>query len=89
MTGTRYSSDSKNGLITSSFDGVTALFHRRSGITHVVMEPVPEILDALCDGPLDLPALLNALNVDDHADNRAALQARVDELIASGLVFTS
>ncbi len=76
-----------DGLLTSvPLDGLTALFHRPSAATHVVTEPLPEILAALADRPLDLAALMLRLDVPDDADNRAALSARLDELIESGLV---
>ena len=67
--------------------GLAAVFHRASGVTHLVTEPVPELLAALA-GPATLPELMARLIRDyDLADpDRAALAARLDELVAAGLV---
>ncbi|HVJ03971.1 MAG TPA: HPr-rel-A system PqqD family peptide chaperone [Sphingomonas sp.] len=69
-------------------DALTLIYHRASGITHVVDAPVPEILDALADGPLSGEALLAALAERfDLADpDPLALAVRLDELAAAGLV---
>lgn len=69
-------------------DALTLIYHRASGITHLVDSPVPELLDLLAGEQLTLDQLLNALTerfdlVDPDA---AALAARLDELVASGLV---
>lgn len=70
-------------------DGLIALYHARSGMTHLVAEPVPQILDALRDGPCD-PATLEtrlATRFDlEGADGAATLRAHLDELAALGLV---
>ncbi len=67
-------------------DGLTVLYHRPSATTHIVSEPVPEILAALASGPLDAGRLMAKLDVDDSGDNRAAIEARLVELTESGLV---
>ena len=69
-------------------DALTLIYHRASGITHLVDSPVPELLDLLAGEPLTLDQLAVALTerfdlVDPDA---AALAARIDELVASGLV---
>lgn len=72
-----------------ALDGLTAVYHRASGATHVVGEPVPEILAALGDEALTLDQLLARLQGDyDIADDGGvtALRARLDELVALGLV---
>lgn len=71
-------------------DSLTLVYHRASGITHVVDAPVPEILEALAE-PMDMPALLAALDARyDLVDaDPAALTARLDELAAVGLVERS
>ncbi len=71
-----------------ALDGLTALYHRASGATHVVGEPVPEILAALGDEALTIDQLLGRLQGDyDIADDGGvALSARLDELVALGLV---
>lgn len=77
----QYSAAAPETLIAVDFGDVTALYHRASAQTHVVIEPVPELL-ALLATPRSLDALLDALGSDD----RAALSARLDELEAIGLV---
>jgi PqqD family protein of HPr-rel-A system len=80
-----YHVDPPDTLRIVPLDSLTAIFHRRSGQTHVVAEPIPEILGALRDGPADIATL--AARLDLTADDEAALTARLDELIQSGLVF--
>ena len=85
----RYRAPPADALIAVTLDALTALFHRPSGITHLVAAPVPEILATLRE-PMTLDELLAALARDyDLADpDPAALGARMDELVASGLVST-
>lgn len=68
-------------------DGLSLVYHRASGITHVLASPAPEILAALA-APLSLDDLLARLGADfDLIDGgREALVARLDELVAAGLV---
>ncbi len=82
----RYAAEPRKGLVSVPLDSLTALYHRRSGQTHLVATPVPEILDALAIEPLDPRALLSALGIDDDEEARSLLQARLDELMDSGLV---
>ena len=69
-------------------DALTLIYHRASGITHVVDAPVPEILEALSQEPLSVDALLARLARDyDLIDaDPMALAVRLDELAAAGLV---
>ncbi len=72
-------------------DSFVALYHRASGITHLLAAPAPEILAALGEAGLTRGALLARLAADyalDDADE-AALLARLDELVATGLVSTA
>ncbi len=76
------------GLLIAPLDEFTAVYHRASGITHLLTEPAPQILAVLGEGGLSLDALLDRLGHDydlEDAD-RAALAARLDELIEAGLV---
>jgi PqqD family protein of HPr-rel-A system len=72
-----------------ALDGLSAIYHRASGATHVVAEPVPQILAALGVDTLTLAALLARLKVAyDLADDSApVLIDRLDELVALGLVM--
>lgn len=69
-------------------DALTLVYHRTSGITHIVDAPVPEILDMLAAESLSLDVLLARLSEEfDLADaDPMALAARLDELAAVGLV---
>jgi PqqD family protein of HPr-rel-A system len=84
----RYRAAPAGALRAVELDGLTILYHRASGITHVVAPPVPEILAALAGEGLTLEALLAAL-ARDYAlvdADAAALAARLEELVAAGLV---
>ena len=69
-------------------DALTLIYHRASGITHVVDSPVPEILETLAGEPLGVPDLLARLGerFDLTDADPAALTARLDELATAGLV---
>ena len=79
------------GLLIAPLDEFTAVYHRASGITHLLTEPAPQILAVLGEGASSLDALLGRLASDydlEDADS-AALAARLDELIEAGLVERS
>lgn len=84
----RYRAPADAALLTAELDAFTAVFHRPSGITHLLVSPAPEIVALLADTPLDLDTLLVRLGeCYDLADaSRDALAARLDELVAAGLV---
>ncbi|MEA1085525.1 MAG: HPr-rel-A system PqqD family peptide chaperone [Sphingomonas sp.] len=84
----RYRAPADAALLTAELDAFTAVFHRPSGITHLLVSPAPEIVALLADTPLDLDTLLVRLGERyDLADaSRDALAARLDELVAAGLV---
>ncbi|MDB5699834.1 MAG: HPr-rel-A system PqqD family peptide chaperone [Sphingomonadales bacterium] len=84
----RYRADPPALLQIVPLDSLTAIYHRRSGQTHLVAEPVPEILAALGEGG-DLTDILAQLGLQDAPDAREALAARLDEMIATGLVTAS
>jgi PqqD family protein of HPr-rel-A system len=72
-------------------DTFTAIYHRASGITHLVAPPAPEILTALGASGLTMAGLIARLTQDyDLLDaDETALAARLDELVAAGLVSTA
>nr|WP_276589533.1 HPr-rel-A system PqqD family peptide chaperone [Sphingomonas sp. GM_Shp_2] len=74
--------------MTAPLDPFVAVFHRASGITHLLTEPAPEILAMLYPDPLTAAALLDRLAAAyDLADgDRETLVERLDELVATGLV---
>ncbi|WP_404338065.1 HPr-rel-A system PqqD family peptide chaperone [Sphingomonas sp. MMS12-HWE2-04] len=83
----RYRAAAPQALRIVPLDALTLIYHRASGITHIVDSPAPEILDAL-DEPLTLDALLARLaarfELVDAAPELLAL--RLGELVDAGLV---
>ncbi|MDH4742943.1 HPr-rel-A system PqqD family peptide chaperone [Sphingomonas sp. CBMAI 2297] len=69
-------------------DALTLIYHRASGITHVVDAPVPEMLEALAADELTVDQLLARLaeRYDLLDADPAALAMRLDELVQAGLV---
>ena len=70
-------------------EGLTLLFDARSGMTHIVAPPAPQILEALREGPGDARAILDrigALYEVEDGDDAGAIEARLAELEAAGLV---
>jgi PqqD family protein of HPr-rel-A system len=88
MSGPTYISDAEGCRIVE-LEGLTLLFHERSGVTHILAPPSPQILEALATGSADARALLERLRARfdfDEAEGEAALAARLAELEAAGLV---
>ena len=87
MSGPRYVAVAAEALLYVPLDGLTAVFHRASGGTHLLASPAPEILDALAV-PATISELLARLAAAyDLGDTDApGLAARLDELVAIGLV---
>ncbi|MBK8373917.1 MAG: HPr-rel-A system PqqD family peptide chaperone [Sphingomonadales bacterium] len=77
-------------MLVEPLDGLTLIYHRRSGVTHMVVEPVPQILAAMGEDALTLDQLLTRLSKDfdlgDAVEAKAVLAARIDELVDLGLV---
>lgn len=84
---TRYRAAAPDTLRIVPLDALTLIHHRASGITHIVDAPVPEILTALAV-PITADALLDRLRREHDLayPDPAALAARLDELVAAGLV---
>ena len=88
MPDLRFRAAPPDTVLVEQLDVLTAVYHRASGITHLLAEPAPEIMAALANGPLTLMALLARLGEAyalGDADERA-LAARLDELVVAGLV---
>ncbi len=83
-----YRAPAEGGLLIAPLDEFTAVYHRASGITHLLTEPAPQILAALGTDGASLDTLLDRLGRDyELADGtREALAARLDELVDSGIV---
>ncbi len=70
-------------------DAMTLIYQRRSGITHIVAEPVPEILTAMGGDSLDAAEVATRLAAQfdlETADAEAIVASRLEELAALGLV---
>ncbi len=83
----RFVAASPDALRIEPLDTLTAVYHRPSGITHIVDSPVPELLAAL-DEPRTLNDLLAHLATEYDlidADPNALIE-RLVELEAAGLV---
>ena len=84
----RFRADPPAALIAEPLDAFTAVFHRPSGGTHLLVSPAPEILEVLGQEALSLDALLARLATEYAlADaDPAVLAGRVAELVEAGLV---
>ena len=87
MADPRVIADAPDRLKAVPLDGLTAIFHRPSGITHLLAPPAPQILEALAANAADAGELLARIgerfDIEGGAD---ALAARLAELEAAGLV---
>jgi PqqD family protein of HPr-rel-A system len=84
-----YAADPPGACRTVELEGLTLLYHRRSGMTHILAPPAPQILDALADGPATAEEIAGRIGERfelDDADAPAAVSARLAELEAAGLV---
>lgn len=83
----RYIAAHPDSLRVVELDSLTAIYHRTSGITHLVDAPVPQIVAAL-RVPMTVDDLLARLAADFELGdpNVAALADRLAELDAVGLV---
>ncbi len=85
-----YRAEASDQIICAALGAIDALYHRRSGETHLVAAPVPQILDALGEGPTTIDGLIARLaarfDLDAEEDMVAALEQRLAELIGLGLV---
>lgn len=90
MAASLYAADPPGTLRTVDLDGLTLLYHRRSGLTHFLAAPAPQILAALAKGPADPATIVERIGADfevEADDPAAAIAARLAELEAAGLVW--
>ncbi len=85
---TRYRAAAPETLRIVPLDALTLIYHRASGITHVVDAPVPELLETLGGEALTVDSLLARLSERYELldADPMALAVRLDELVAAGLV---
>ena len=90
MAAYRYAADPPEALRSVELEGLTLLYHRRSGLTHLLAPPAPQILAALAAGPADAAEIVTRIGADfevEAEDPAAAIAARLAELEAAGLVW--
>jgi len=90
MGGIIYRADPPDARRLVTLDALDLIYHVPSGQTHLVSEPVPQMLDALEAGPADaagIVARLAAAHEFDPAGAEAVIAARLEELEAIGLVW--
>lgn len=85
-----YRAEPADQRLIEPLDAMTLIYQRRSGITHIVAEPVPEILAAMGDDSVDVTTLLTRLDerfdLGDHDEAVAVIAARLEELAELGLI---
>jgi PqqD family protein of HPr-rel-A system len=85
-----YAADPPEALSFVELEGLVLLYHRRSGLTHILAPPAPQILAALAAGPADPAGIVERIGADfdvESDDPAAAIAARLAELEAAGLVW--
>jgi PqqD family protein of HPr-rel-A system len=89
VAGPRYIADPPDATRAAALDGLTALYHRPSGLTHILAPPAPQILEVLAGKPGDAGEIAARIAADfelESEDAEAAIGARLAELEAAGLV---
>ena len=86
-----YRRDPADALLSCALEDMTLLYHRRSGQTHMVISPVPELLDRMADGtPVTAQALHDRLaqefDLGPPDEALAEIATHLDALAALGLV---
>lgn len=89
MAGPLFAADPPALYRIVELEGLSALFHRRSGLTHILAPPAPQILEALAAGPADAADILERISARFEIEDEAAgaLAARLAELESAGLVW--
>jgi PqqD family protein of HPr-rel-A system len=90
MGGPRFVADPAAERPQMTTDGFSILYHRPSGITHIVATPVPELLAVMAGVPADVPTIVARLAAEHEVNGEDALDAivsaRLEELEKAGLV---
>lgn len=86
----RYRALSTADYKLTPLDVVSALYDKRSGQTHLIASPVPELLTMMQDSDLSVDELLQRLlmhyDLPADEDHSASIEARLSELVTLGLV---
>jgi PqqD family protein of HPr-rel-A system len=89
MAGPRYIADAPEALRSAPLESLTAVYHRPSGMTHLLAPPAPQILEALASWAGTAEEVLERMGASfeiEAEDAVAAMAARLEELEAAGLV---
>ena len=86
----RYCREERDAIAACALDDITLLYHRPSGQTHMVISPVPEILDALDEAVPSTAAevhdrLADRYELGDADGVIALIDSHLAELTALGL----
>jgi len=90
MAASLYAADPPETMRQFEVEGLTLLYHRKSGLTHFLAPPAPQILAALSAGPAsaaEIAARMGESFEIESEDPAAAIAARLAELEAAGLVW--
>lgn len=86
----RYRADPADAVLDVALEELTALYHRPSGTTHVLAPPSPQILESLREADATLIELEARMGARfEMIGDIGALAARLEELVAAGLVERS
>jgi hypothetical protein len=88
---TAYRRDAADAVATCILNDLTLFYHHRSGQTHMVISPVPEIMERMDDGaPVTAQAMHDRLARDfdlgPQEEAIAEIAAHLDALVVLGLV---
>jgi len=85
-----YRAEPADQRLIEPLDSMTLIYRRRSGITHIVAEPVPEMLAAMGHDAVDVATLVARLvehfDLGDPGEAQNIIGARLEELAELGLV---
>jgi PqqD family protein of HPr-rel-A system len=87
--GTKFRAEPADQILVTPLDSLTLVYQRRSGITHIVAEPAPEILAVMGTDALTVDEVAQRLATQFDFDGTHAadiLAARLNELADLGLV---
>jgi len=77
-------------IVLHMLDMMSLVFHRPSGLTHIVADPIPAILEVMqqeVSTPAQIAeALENNFDLEEGVDVENVVLARLDEMNALGLV---
>ena len=81
-----YYRDSADAVVERDLDGLRLVFHRPSGITHILVSPLPEIFALLSEQPSSAQDVWQHLTEQYELEGESAgLAQHLDELTALGL----